>query len=347
MRKTLRLMSVLVGVAACSGSAENNGPDGGAGPDGGVTADAGGVKRAADVRILSVYHGLDDSLQSAICEESQVTPLDGIPVVFAEELDPTSLQPEDFQMTLQDGGTRTPDCITLLPAVNSDENRTVLLIGDLGVGREVNTVDGFPVALDIVGEILSDGDDALVASFQGTHFEIPSDQYYSEGLFLVHAQTFTSDEDDANNPCPADRTTQRVRIIFSGGATEPIDNPVAGSPEFLFVDDFGCDISGAQASVPMFDNSGNPCVCADNGSNDCDKFAVLGNNGVTYHPFAFGDVFDGDNNLELCMDAPADVVFTLASAKAGCCYDPAPGMDPNYQDDLSQNVNALTEVAIP
>lgn len=57
-------------------------------------------------------------------------------------------------------------------------------------------------------------------------------------------------------------------------------------------------------------------------------------------------MFDGDNNLELCVNAPEGTTFSTVNVAAGSVYDPAPAHDPSYQDDLTANVNALTEIAI-
>jgi hypothetical protein len=57
---------------------------------------------------------------------------DGLVVVFPVEIDPTSVEADRFSVVLADGRRVTPDRATLAPANEADENRTVLLIGDLG-----------------------------------------------------------------------------------------------------------------------------------------------------------------------------------------------------------------------
>lgn len=57
---------------------------------------------------------------------------DGLVLVFSVELDPTGLEADRFSVVLADGRRVTPEGATLAPANESDENRTVLLIGDFG-----------------------------------------------------------------------------------------------------------------------------------------------------------------------------------------------------------------------
>lgn len=54
---------------------------------------------------------------------------DGIPLVFAEEVDPMTLDPAAFVVRRSDGSMVVPDLALLAPANEHDENRTVLLLG--------------------------------------------------------------------------------------------------------------------------------------------------------------------------------------------------------------------------
>ena len=71
-----------------------------------------------------------------------------MPVVLSN---PDSLQAEDFRVVMQSGAINTPMCVTLRPAGDMDENRTVLLIGEFG-----NADDDPPVKVLIVDDVLSD-----------------------------------------------------------------------------------------------------------------------------------------------------------------------------------------------
>ena len=58
-------------------------------------------------------------------------------------------------------------CVTLRPAGDMDENRTVLLIGEFG-----NVDDDPPVMLLIVDDVLSDVTDSPQVNFRGTEVSV-------------------------------------------------------------------------------------------------------------------------------------------------------------------------------
>ncbi|MGB1424499.1 MAG: hypothetical protein ACPG7B_14255, partial [Pseudomonadales bacterium] len=84
-------------------------------------------------RPLSAFFGLDNKMPFAanlLCLGAWDE--DGMPVVLSHTVNPDSLQAEDFRVVRQSGATTTPMCVTLRPAGDMDENRTVLLIGEFG-----------------------------------------------------------------------------------------------------------------------------------------------------------------------------------------------------------------------
>ena len=81
-------------------------------------------------RPLSAFFGLDNNLPfgaNVLCLGASGE--DGMPVVLSHTVNPDSLQAEDFRVVRQSGVANTPMCVTLRPADDMDENRTVLLIG--------------------------------------------------------------------------------------------------------------------------------------------------------------------------------------------------------------------------
>ncbi|MCG8403341.1 MAG: hypothetical protein MJA84_17355, partial [Firmicutes bacterium] len=85
--------------------------------------------------LLSAFFGLDDSRQIAVrtalvCQG--VSGRDGMPVIFSHEVDPDTLNPEDFQVTRASGEVGTVGCVTLRPADDVGELRTALIVGDYG-----------------------------------------------------------------------------------------------------------------------------------------------------------------------------------------------------------------------
>lgn len=140
---------------------------------------------AQEPYMISAFYGLDNELngqQAFLATSPQANPwnvdnpmrpnprgltaqqfngLDGLPVVFSELLDPTTLDPADFLITTASGATYTPFGATVNPAHDAGERRTVALFGDFG-----DADSDPPLFVSLVGELLSvDGVDiSLTAS---------------------------------------------------------------------------------------------------------------------------------------------------------------------------------------
>ena len=81
-------------------------------------------------KILSAYHGLDALPAGAnvLCPIA-VAGEDGMPVVFSVRIDSNSVMTDAFQVETASGELVTPICATLAPALEMQEQRTVLLAG--------------------------------------------------------------------------------------------------------------------------------------------------------------------------------------------------------------------------
>lgn len=55
-----------------------------------------------------------------------------MPVIFSTEIDYTTLQAGDFLVTKESGAKGHVHCVSLVPATDAGELRTVLLIGEFG-----------------------------------------------------------------------------------------------------------------------------------------------------------------------------------------------------------------------
>ena len=86
-----------------------------------------------EARILSVYHGLDPipPRATALCGMAPVGGQDGMPVTFSVQIRSSSVSAAAFAVEISSGEFVTPLCATLRPAIESLEQRTVLLIGPL------------------------------------------------------------------------------------------------------------------------------------------------------------------------------------------------------------------------
>lgn len=170
----------------------------------------------APARLLSAFYGLDNSLGAGI---NRICPgasgQDGMPVVLSHTIDPETLQREDFRVFTRSGAERTPFCVTLAPARDPGELRTVLLIGEFG-----DAANDPPVKVLIVDDLLSDGRTGRPVSFRGTETRVIP---LEAGPTLVLAEVVPKDEwsvSGRGSACPAG-ARQVVRVTWAGGVRLP------------------------------------------------------------------------------------------------------------------------------
>ncbi len=170
----------------------------------------------APARLLSAFYGLDNGLGAGI---NRICPgasgQDGMPVVLSHTIDPETLQREDFRVFTRSGAERTPLCVTLAPARDPGELRTVLLIGELG-----DAANDPPVKVLVVDDLLSDGRTGRPVSFRGTETHVIP---LEAGPTLVLAEVVPEDEwsvSGRGSACPAG-ARQVVRVTWAGGVRLP------------------------------------------------------------------------------------------------------------------------------
>ncbi|MGI9532992.1 hypothetical protein [Lutimonas sp.] len=170
------------------------------------------IDKTREAHILTAFFGLDNALPWAAIGLSWNAPgKDGMPVVFSQEVDPKMLEPSDFEITTEKGNTHIPDDVTLLPANEEFELRTVLLIGDYG-----DHPDNEPVTVKIVGDLTSRSGQ----NYKGQHIRVIP---LEEGPILSYAEYFTFDKDypyiekGRGCDCPREDTQMVVRVVWSGG----------------------------------------------------------------------------------------------------------------------------------
>ncbi len=246
----------------------------------------------AGASLLSAFYGLDDAIpllaSYRICGDFGHQ--DGMPVIFAKELDLATLQAGDFRVTLADGNQISAACATPAPAEDVGELRTILLVGDFG------SIDNQPVSVEITGNIISLDQQT---NFKGASVGVTPLEH---GPSLVHAEAVAKDQWELDkqatalpfgggNGCPAS-TRQIVRVVWAGGVTKP------GGDE---ID----DLERAAYSVFVEDAGGQT------------KEVI---------PFAVADLGDGDNNHKLCLDVETRVV--RVEFPQGLLTDPREDLNP-------------------
>lgn len=244
--------------------------------------------RSAD--LLSAFFGLDNGLpllSRLICRGAPGS--DGMPVILSTEIDHTTLQAADFRVVTHSGAVGEIRCVTLLPATDAGELRTVLLVGEFG-DAEIDP----PARVEIVGHLHAiDG----TLDYRGAEIDVtPLD----DGPSLILAETVDPSIPDQGlgqrrtdgSDCPTDGIRQAVRVVWAGGVT------LANGDE------------PGDAEAGLY------------------RVAVRSQDGSLREiaPAALADLGDGDNNHLLCLDtadAPVSVSFP-----AGILVDPNDDLNP-------------------
>ncbi len=160
--------------------------------------------------ILSVYHGLDPLPPRAtrLCGLPPAVGQDGMPVVFSAQINGDTVSPAAFAVEISSGEVVTPLCATLRPALESLEQRTVLLIGPFSPEASL------PVSVEIVEQLEDAGGNSLLGLRSENVTELAA------GPSLVLAERFAPDEVGLQDECP-EQTAQAIQLTWEGGVTGP------------------------------------------------------------------------------------------------------------------------------
>ena len=215
------------------------------------------------VRPLSAFFGLDNKLPfgaNILCLGAGGE--DGMPVVLSHTINPDSLQAEDFRVVRQSGATSTPMCVTLRPAGDKDENRTVLLIGEFG-----NANDDPPVKVLIVDDMFSDATDNNRVNFRGTEVSVIPLDAGPEIILAAAVPKEIWSLSGRGTSCPA-ATKQVVRVTWTGGVRLPNREELGEAQRTLYkvslteADGFRSEVSPA-ALADLNDADNNHFLCLD------------------------------------------------------------------------------------
>ncbi len=181
-------------------------------PELGLPSSAGGQ----DAELLYAFHGLESlpRVANLICRGSRGR--HGMPVIFSTEIDLETMQAGDFRVVTKSGQIGTMHCVSVLPATDPGEMRTVLLIGDFG-----NASEDPPVEVDVIGHLHSiDGRlDFRGATVAVTPLEDGPSLIFAE---VVEDWTLVGNlgpRRTRGSLCPSDNIVQAIRVTWAGGVT--------------------------------------------------------------------------------------------------------------------------------
>ncbi len=182
------------------------------------------------------------------------------------------------------GLERTPFCVTLAPARDPGELRTVLLIGELGGAAKYP-----PVKVLVVDDLLSDGLSGHPLSLRGTETHvIPLDA----GPTLVLGEVVPEDERSMSgrgSACSAG-TRQVVRVTWAGGVRMPNGDDPGDAERAIY-----------RVTVERPDGSRDeiaPAALAELGENDNNHLLCLGTAGTAVSvAFPAGHLVDPNRHL--------------------------------------------------
>ena len=218
---------------------------------------------------LDAFFGLDDALPLAsmfLC--FQAPGMDGMPITFTHSLNHDDVTPDKFRVITASGAKLMPECATLAPAVDGNESKTVLLIGDLG-NEQVDPIDP-PHKVLIVGDLFTAEDQpGGPQNLVGAEIEVIS---LFDFVRYAYAEVIPEEKWGQSVPAgaPSGAPIWMVQTTWQGGIS-PINGDTTGETERQF----------QRIGMAQDDGKVTPVV-----------------------PFAITDIGDPDNHHELWVAGP-------------------------------------------
>jgi len=161
--------------------------------------------------IVSAFFGLDNVLPGLLCNQPG-SQLDGMPVNFKFPLDVSSLSETDFEVVDRLGNIHTPNCVSLAPANENGENRSVLLLGEFGTA-----VTNPPVEVRVIGDLFTtdtiSGESACSEIINLNGITTTNVISLNDGPSLFFAQKIDGNLNECNSG------TQTIQVAWNGGIT--------------------------------------------------------------------------------------------------------------------------------
>jgi len=203
--KTVLRLSIIILLFSCNKKED---------PQEQVTNDCTGEYASEEIQdtLVSAFFGLDNALPSLLLCNQQVGLLDGMPINFKFPLDASSLSETDFEVIDSLGNIHTPICVSMAPADENGENRTVLLLGEFGTA-----VINPPIEVRVVGDLLTtntlSGESVCSAIINLNGITTKNVIPLADGPSLFFAQRIDGNLNECNSG------TQTVQVAWNGGIT--------------------------------------------------------------------------------------------------------------------------------
>lgn len=239
----------------------------------GINAEYVGAINSRKPKFLSAFWGLDNGING----------LDGMPITFSWLIDPKSIDLTDFKVIRSDGTFTVPTGATLLPANETNETQTILLIGDFG-----DAASGVrPARVQLGGELVGHPPNST-RSKPFSNLISPQVLPLETGPYIVDAWRI----DPALLAGDANASTVGstfIRVVWAGGITDyPTGNEV------------GDDVTKAYRLTYLYQG----------------KIVAL-------TPLDIGDLNDGDNMHDLSFpEIPLDAKLISITLPSGYVEDP-------------------------
>ncbi len=170
------------------------------------------IDKERNAVVLSAFFGLDNDLPARTIRISPKAPgKDGMPLVFSQEIEPSTLEATDFKITTATGENFDVEVVSFKPSIEAFELRTLLLIGDYG-----EYPDNEPIEVEIIGDLFSRSGQ----NYKGQKVDVTP---LEEGPYLSYAEHFVFDDDypyvskGRGCDCPKGETKVVVRTVWAGG----------------------------------------------------------------------------------------------------------------------------------
>ena len=169
------------------------------------------IDKSREAKALTAFFGLDELPMQGTLLYIKAFRKNGMPLVFSQEIDPSTLDYTDFEVIAKNGEPYDVEFVTLKPANEEFELRTVLFIGEYGTHPE-----NPPVKVNIVGDLMSRSGQ----NYKGQSLLVIP---LPEGPTISYAEHFVFDGDypyvksGGGCDCPREGTEIVVRTVWAGG----------------------------------------------------------------------------------------------------------------------------------